>query len=186
MAATQFNILTALGLRENHTLLDIGCGSLRAGRLFIPYLLPGNYFGLEPDRWLLNEGVEREIGRDQLRIKRPIFDHNMEFRLSVFGRKFDFILAQSIFTHATPRQIEQCLDEAKRVMHEGSSFCATYLNGESTADATEWQYPSCVTYTEERMLSFAAKTGLVATAQSWPHPNGHRWLLITSPGTSDR
>jgi hypothetical protein len=39
MGASQFRLLCTLGLRENHTLLDFGCGSLRAGRLLIPYLL---------------------------------------------------------------------------------------------------------------------------------------------------
>ena len=38
-AATQFALMVGLGLREDHTLLDIGCGSLCGGRLFIPYLL---------------------------------------------------------------------------------------------------------------------------------------------------
>src|SRR5438128_572554 len=47
-AAFQFNLLTRLGLREEDYLLDIGCGALRAGRLFITYLLPGRYFGVEP------------------------------------------------------------------------------------------------------------------------------------------
>ena len=37
-AATQFALMVGLGLREDHTLLDIGCGSLCGGRLFIPYL----------------------------------------------------------------------------------------------------------------------------------------------------
>jgi hypothetical protein len=41
MGATQFRLLCALGLRANHTLLDFGCGSLRAGRLFIVYLNEG-------------------------------------------------------------------------------------------------------------------------------------------------
>jgi len=49
VAANQFNLLTMLGLRENHFLLDVGCGSLRGGRLFIPYLLPHHYFGIEPN-----------------------------------------------------------------------------------------------------------------------------------------
>ncbi|MGH7086029.1 MAG: hypothetical protein ACREFN_13675, partial [Acetobacteraceae bacterium] len=31
MGATQFRLLTALGLRDHHRLLDFGCGSLRAG-----------------------------------------------------------------------------------------------------------------------------------------------------------
>ena len=36
VGAMQFNLLTALGLREYHKFLDIGCGSLRAGRLSTP------------------------------------------------------------------------------------------------------------------------------------------------------
>ncbi|MHC4422967.1 MAG: hypothetical protein ACYS1E_20600, partial [Planctomycetota bacterium] len=41
MGASQFRLLCTLGLRAPHRLLDFGCGSLRAGRLFIPYLNPG-------------------------------------------------------------------------------------------------------------------------------------------------
>lgn len=37
----QFSLMTLLGLRQEHMLLDIGCGSLRAGKLFIVYLLAG-------------------------------------------------------------------------------------------------------------------------------------------------
>ena len=42
----QFSLMTLLGLRETHTLLDIGCGSLRAGKLFLMYLLPDCCFGI--------------------------------------------------------------------------------------------------------------------------------------------
>ncbi|MFP8873463.1 MAG: hypothetical protein VCB42_02780, partial [Myxococcota bacterium] len=52
MGATQFRLLCTLGLREHHRLLDFGCGSLRAGRFLIPYLKPGHYHGVEPNRWL--------------------------------------------------------------------------------------------------------------------------------------
>jgi hypothetical protein len=38
MGATQFRLLTTLGLRDYHRLLDFGCGSLRVGRLLISYL----------------------------------------------------------------------------------------------------------------------------------------------------
>src|SRR3990172_12495843 len=75
VAASQFNLLTWLGLRESHFLLDIGCGSLRAGRLFIPYLLPGHYFGIEPEQWLIEDGIKNELGPDILRVKRPVFRH---------------------------------------------------------------------------------------------------------------
>jgi len=32
-ASGQFSLLTLLGMREDQSLLDIGCGSLRGGRL---------------------------------------------------------------------------------------------------------------------------------------------------------
>jgi len=181
VAAMQFNLLTTHGLREHHTLLDIGCGSLRAGRLFIPFLLPGHYFGLEPNKWLVEEGVRKEIGRDLLKIKRPAFDHNGEFKLTVFGRQFDYLLAQSIFSHAAPRQIEKCLGEARKVMHPQSIFLATYVPGQENHDGREWVYPESVRYTEDRMLEFASEAGLVANPHPWEHPNDQRWLMITHP-----
>jgi cyclopropane fatty-acyl-phospholipid synthase-like methyltransferase len=182
VAAMQFNLLTHLGLREHHKLLDIGCGSLRAGRLFIPYLLAGKYYGLEPDRWLLNEGVNREIGRDLIKLKQPVFDHNEEFDLTVFGCQFDFILAQSIFSHASPGQISRCLKKAREVMHRESKFCATYVPGAACYHGSEWLYPECVTYTQARILQWTAEAGVSATPLQWPHPNQQVWLLITKPG----
>src|ERR1700690_1184571 len=41
----QFNILTGLGLKPEHSFLDIGCGPLTVGIRLIPYLNRGNYFG---------------------------------------------------------------------------------------------------------------------------------------------
>src|SRR5947209_19510209 len=75
----QFSLMTLLGLRENHTLLDIGCGSLRAGKLFIMYLLADRYFGIEPEQWLVQEGIERELGAEIVGRKRPRFLHDAKF-----------------------------------------------------------------------------------------------------------
>ena len=73
-SSRQFNLLTSLGLREGHYLLDIGCGSLRTGRLLIPYLLPGHYFGMEPEKWLIEEGIKNECREDLIKIKEE-FEH---------------------------------------------------------------------------------------------------------------
>src|SRR5437879_12824633 len=62
IAAMTFNLLTTLGLRQHHSLLDVGCGSLRIGRLLIPYLNRGKYFGVEPAEWLVAEGIKQELG----------------------------------------------------------------------------------------------------------------------------
>lgn len=78
-----FNLLTSVGLRQHHRVLDIGCGSLRVGRLLIPYLNQGNYFGVEPNEWLVSDGILNEIGQDQIEIKQPTFS----FRSSLEGFK---------------------------------------------------------------------------------------------------
>ncbi len=88
IAALTVGLLFAAGLRETHKLLDMGCGSLRAGRLLIPYLRPGNYFGIEPNRWLVEEGIEKELGRDLIELKRPSFRYVSDFSTDGFGVRF--------------------------------------------------------------------------------------------------
>lgn len=181
MSANQFNLLTLMGLREEHSLLDVGCGSLRGGRLFIPYLLPGRYFGLEPNRWLVEEGVRNELGDDLVRLKQPTFLHEEDFNLSAFGRQFDFLLAQSIFSHAAPRQIARCLDQAKRVMKPGALFLANYQKGASDYGGLDWVYPGCCDYTPAGMERMVQEHGLRCRPVAWFHPNDLAWLVIYHP-----
>ena len=179
-SAMQLNLMTALGMRENHYLLDIGCGSLRAGRLFIPYLLPGHYFGLEPEQWLIDAAIENELGKDLIEIKRPVFSNNTEFNLSVFARDFDFLIAQSIFSHAPQSQIKKCLSEVRKVMKPTSVFAATFLQGDDDYAGDKWVYPECVRYTLEHMISLARDYDLHCEPIDWPHPNTQTWILMVS------
>ncbi len=70
MGASQFRLLCTLGLRSKHKLLDFGCGSLRAGRLFLTYLNEGCYYGVEPNRWLIEDAIKFQVGEDLIRIKK--------------------------------------------------------------------------------------------------------------------
>lgn len=181
VTSMQFNLLTALGLKEEHSLLDIGCGSLRAGRLFIPYLLPGRYFGIEPEAWLIEEGIKIELGRTIVDLKKPVFSNDSDFTLSVFDRKFDFIIAQSVFSHTAPAQMTRCLGEARKVMTSTSIFAATFVKGETNHEGDEWVYPGCVEYTLEFMKDLAGQHGLACIPLEWYHPNGQTWTVITDP-----
>lgn len=182
IGALQFNLLAMLGLREHHTLLDIGCGSLRGGRLFIPYLLPGHYYGLEPEAWLIEEGIRRELGEDLVRLKRPTFSHDSDFTLSLFEQQFDFLLAQSIFSHATPQQVERCLMEAKTVMRTAAVFVATFFEGPDNYTGAEWVYPGRVTYRLDFLQQLAETTELRLEPIVWPHPSGQTWVLLVHAG----
>ncbi|WP_036279066.1 class I SAM-dependent methyltransferase [Methylocystis sp. ATCC 49242] len=181
MGASQFRLLTTLGLRDHHRLLDFGCGSLRAGRLFIPYLLPGNYYGIEPNKWLIEEAIEKEVGRDQIRIKQPHFSHNSDFDSRVFGVKFNFIVAQSIFSHCGADLIEAALAGFRDVLEDDGLVLATFvhlgaagLNEEFTDKG--WAYPRCVAYRPETILGFIRSAGLVGDWIPWRH--WQDWYMI--------
>jgi Methyltransferase domain. len=179
MGATQFRLLTTLGLRESHRVLDLGCGSLRAGRLLIPYLLPDCYHGIEPNTWLVDEAIEHQLGRDILRIKRPRFDANSGFRADVFGVHFDFIVAQSVFSHATPELIATALKNMRGSLAPGGLIACTFVEaplGDSADFAEGWVYPGCVRYTAAEVASLFARAELSALRIPWFHPR-QTWYL---------
>jgi cyclopropane fatty-acyl-phospholipid synthase-like methyltransferase len=185
MAAIQFNLLTFLGLRESNTLLDIGCGSLRAGRLFIPYLSKGKYYGVEPQKWLVEEGIKNEIGKDLVGLKQPKFLYVEDWSFEKFNTLFDFILAQSIFSHAPRREIELCLSKARKRMHGQTIFAATLFIAEKNYTGLEWKYPEKVSYSKETINNMVLEAGLISQQINWPHPS-QTWFLISRPENSSK
>jgi hypothetical protein len=178
----QFSLMTLLGLRQQHTLLDIGCGSLRAGKLFLMYLLPDCYFGIEPEQWLVEEGIEREIGRELFDRKRPRFLFDRDFPCSSFGVPFDFIMAQSIFSHASLRQIRRCLSEARAAMKPTTLFAASFVEGDDDYDGDDWVYPETIRYRAATIERLAAEAGLACRRLDWFHIGGQAWFVFFIPG----
>ncbi len=179
----QFELLQLCGLCPNHSLLDVGCGSLRAGKLLIPYLQPGNYFGIEPNRDVLREGIRHNVDQATLEEQRPTFSYDTEFNLGVFGRQFDFLLAHSIFTHASQQQIRKCFIEARKVMSPTSVFLANYNKADTDTDytGTEWVYPAHVAYTFAGISALAEEAGLRCLELNSEHPAGASWTLTCDP-----
>lgn len=174
----QFSLLFLLGMRESHTLLDVGCGSLRSGRLSIIYLGPGHYFGIEPEEWLVNEGIEHNLGAELISSKQPHFLYDDHFTCTDFGQTFDFVLAHSIFSHASQGQVRRCMSEVSQCLHERSLFLATYNIGDSDYTGMTWKYPS-VSYTESGFESMARESGLVTRQLPFFHPTGQTWVLLS-------
>jgi len=185
-AHMQFSLMTLLGLRQEHTLLDIGCGSLRAGKLFLVYLLADRYFGIEPEQWLVEEGIEKEIGRELAERKRPRFRYSAEFPCASFGVQFDFIIAQSIFSHASEAQIRKCLAEACASMKATSMFAASFVEGDEDYAGSEWVYPGTIRYRAETIRRFASEAGLDCRRLDWFHIGGQAWFVFFVPGLDPR
>jgi hypothetical protein len=90
--------------------LDIGCGCLRGGYWLIHFLDTNRYFGIEPNTIMLQKGIERVLEHGVLEQKQPHFDSNDKFDISVFGEKFDVVIARSIWSHASKAQVQIMLD----------------------------------------------------------------------------
>jgi SAM-dependent methyltransferase len=137
-----FELLKKQGLKRTHKVLDIGCGSLRIGQHLINYLNKGNYYGIEPNKWLVDEALKHEDIKSN---KNPTFNYEDDFNLSIFDEKFDFILANSIFIHASKEQIEKCFKEVEKVLD--GKFIFNFIRGNGN-QKKDWSYPSSVTYTK--------------------------------------
>lgn len=123
----QLIVLLQHGMTFKSTVLDIGCGCLRAGRWIIPLLDPGHYCGLEPMPQMIKKGLETFIDPETVAHKRPRFDNNDRFDFSVFEKRFTHFIARSIWTHASKQQIETMLDGVARWGTSDAVLLASFL-----------------------------------------------------------
>jgi hypothetical protein len=114
------------GLLPGSQVLDIGCGCLRGGYWLIHFLDSGGYCGIEPNVQMLEAGRRIVLEPGLETAKQPSFDNNSVFDLGVFDRKFDFVVARSIWTHTSKVQIESMLDGFVETASEGATFIASF------------------------------------------------------------
>lgn len=122
----QFDYLVDHGLMPEHRMLEIGCGNLRAGRMFIHYLDTGNYYGIDisPDILL---AAQETIATDGLADKLPHLTPVRDLRFSFLpDDHFDVVHAHSVFSHSPLNVIEECFANLNRVMKRDGWFDFTF------------------------------------------------------------
>lgn len=156
----QFDYLVGHGLRPEHRMLEIGCGNLRAGRLFIDHLRPGNYHGIDisPDILISALDVLAEYG---LAAKLPHLTPVRDLRFAFLpDRHFDVVHAHSVFSHSPIEVIDECFAHVGRIMKPAGWFDFTF-------DRTEGREHHVLRedfyYRTETLVNLAARHGLRAT-----------------------
>jgi len=123
---TLLAVLLREGLYPNSKVLDIGCGCLRGGYWLIHFLDKNCYFGIEPNKKMLDAGIKHLLEPGLIAEKNPRFDNNSDFSFAIFKEKFDFLVAFSIWTHASKPQIQTMLDGFAETTDKNGKFITTY------------------------------------------------------------
>lgn len=182
----QFDFLRARGFAPSDRLLDIGCGALRGGLHAINFLEPGNYYGLDSNRSLLEAG-RRELELAGLEPKQPHLALNDRFELGLFKQQFEYLLALSVFTHLFANHIVRCLAEVRNVLRPGGQFFATFFLAPHSVHLTPIGHqPGGITthydrdpfhYSGEEIEGMARLAGLsVEVIGEWNHPRAQQMV----------
>lgn len=184
----QFEFLQKQGLLPEHKFLDVGCGSLRGGVHFIPYLHAGNYYGLDINTSLIEAG-KIELAQINCLDKNPNLLVNDKFEFSRFGVQVDFALALSVFTHLFLNHIGRCLVEIKKILKPQGVFYATFFQAPSPVYLPHIQHqPGGITtcydsdpfhYSLDEFQVLARNAGLITElVGEWHHPRAQKMLLF--------
>ena len=155
----QFGYLLRHGLKPGARMLEIGCGNLRAGRLFIDHLDTGNYYGIDisPEILLAAQDTVTEFG---LQGKLPHLTLVRDLRLEFMPPgQFDIVHAHSVFSHCPVTVIDECLANIGRIMAPDGFFDFTFdrTSGQEHQVLREDFY-----YRTETLVALAASHGLTA------------------------
>ncbi len=182
MGRFAFDSLKQNGLEKSNFVLDLGCGALRIGYWLVRYLDSDRYCGIEPERAYVEAGIKHAIGPELAAEKRPRFDHGEGFDFSVFGVKFDFVVARSIFSHASPKMIRRALESFRDNSTERGVMLASYkqtraddggadvVDAHNTDDGWGWRR-----YAPSYIHGLARECGLAADDFGKKY-NGQVWL----------
>lgn len=176
MGRLQFEFLKSQGLKPEHILLDIACGSLRAGVHLIPYLDAGHYLGIDKEASLIDAGIRHELGRRMAKRKRPQFTVSADFDFTAFNKRPDIAIAQSLFTHLPPLVIDDCFRKLREFIRPAGRFFATYFesaSSEAVVNPEQAHDHRSFLYHRREIEAFGERNGWRAEyIGDWRHPRG--------------
>lgn len=174
----QLDFLLAAGLGRGDRLLDIGCGTLRAGRLLIQYLNMGRYTGYELSGKALAYSRELIISAG-LGVKRPrlVLNPVGDLRFEpLAGESYDVLLAQSVFTHLPQETVEECIAHVGKLMAPGASFYFTFVEADEHVRRTVKDFSQPRSFFEALAVRYGFE--LEDHSALYPHPRGMQMLCL--------
>jgi ABC-type polysaccharide/polyol phosphate transport system ATPase subunit len=180
------DLLRREGLQPEHFVLDVGCGSLGLGRLLLPYLAQSRYWGYEPDRDLLFDGIAIELTRAGIDPVRGHFIINRTFDFTECPHRFESAIASSLFSRLPLHGVARCLAAVLPKLADGGRFFATVYEGPVDADVRRPDGPWTKTDGAPYHHDFGMLEGIagslgarMARVDAPAHPRGESLVVFT-------
>jgi len=185
----QLTFLREHGLGPHHRVLELGCGSLRAGVELLKYLSPGSYVGIDTDQTLLDAGLTIELPRAGIPREHGRFVNADSRNLSAIEGEFDLIFAVGLLQSLTFEGVARTFAAAIRKLKPTGQFFAAYFEAPSVAalepierPGPSWSHFDQPPFHHEfetlRRLAEACG-GVVQRIGEWEDPHGQMMMVIT-------
>ena len=171
----QYRFLRREGLQPTHTLLDVGCGTFRAGRFIVKFLESGNYYGFDEKQSAIEWG-RRHVLKKLMRKNPHLFTLRMESKpvdlvevLKFAG--FDYIWMHAFLDHVGPDKVESVFCSVEKVLaDDGYIYATSFIANEHTA---EWGKEKVETYSHKDPWHYTVKFLKKAASNAGLHIDGH-------------
>jgi ABC-type polysaccharide/polyol phosphate transport system ATPase subunit len=184
-----FDFLQRHGLRPEHYLLEVGCGSLSAASRLLRFMEPSHYWGFEKSIELFIAGSQVELPRAGVKPELGHFIVNDDFDLSEALHPFDLAIAGSLFRRLPLNSIARCLAAVVGKLTPGGRFYATWPDNPEPRNFEPLVHPDGTrTYSDREPFHYSfeilagiveAVGGRVSRVQDDSHPRGESIMEIT-------
>ena len=145
----------------------VGFGRAKRARALVPLA------GQRLARLNAQYGQSRELPRVARKEKRPEIVVSDAFEFERFSRRPKYSLAQSLYTHLIPNQIELCLANLRAYVPDEHEAYATFQVGDSAANPSADDDAKRFRYTPEELAAIGERTGWRSEyIGEWGHPRG--------------
>ncbi len=136
-------LLQGLGLREDMSCVDYGCGSLRVGQHVIGWLRPGAYLGLDVSDVFYKQGLEL-LDPEVVAAKQPrtaVIDAAVLD--AVAAAPPDFVFCNAVVQHVPPLELKDFFDSFLRTIGPRTTGCLLFVSAPRLRHfgSMNWAYP---------------------------------------------
>ena len=171
------------GLLPSHLFLDYGCGAISSGFHFIKYLEPKKYTGIDISLDAVKLAKKRIID-EELESKFPNVVHFDGNFIDLKNIKYDYVFANSVFTHMPFNDIVCSLKLLSQYFHNNTKFYSTIAYSSTNSKMSsfrDWKHNPSDIIDACESLSLSCEID-----NSWDYPRdvnkSDRMLVISKSG----